>query len=182
VSIGFEAKMISARVYNSSTKEFGREYDHLAIIVRLEENEYLVDVGFGEFSFSPLRLVPDEIQRDKRGKFRITNQNKEALLVSKASGDEWMPEYVFSLRERRLSEFEEMCRYHQFSPESHFTSKRVCSVLTNSGNRRITISDNKLKFTDINGTKEIEISDETEFDQLLWKYFEIKTKLLGHSL
>ncbi len=179
MSIGFETKIISARVYDANTKEFGREYDHLAIIVRIEENEWLADVGFGEFSFGPLRIAVDEIQHDKRGKFMITNQERDSLLVSKATGDEWVPEYMFTLRGRSLSEFEEMSRYQQMSPESHFTRKRVCSVLTKSGNRRISITDNKMKFTDTNGTKEIAITDEAEFDQLLWKYFKIKKEAAG---
>ncbi len=182
LSLGFEARMISARVYDNNAKEFGREYDHLAITVRLEDNDWLVDVGFGEFSFSPLRIVLDAIQSDKRGKFMITNNQQNALMVSKASGNEWVPEYLFTLKDRRLSEFEEMCRYHQFSPESHFTGKRVCSVLANGGNRRISISDNKVKFTDLNGSKEIPISDQAEFDKLLWKYFKIKAKLPGLEL
>ena len=50
VTLGFETRMISARVYDRNTKEFGREYDHLAIIVRIEENEWLADAGFGESS------------------------------------------------------------------------------------------------------------------------------------
>jgi N-hydroxyarylamine O-acetyltransferase len=182
VSIGFEARMISARVYDNNVKEFGREYDHLAIIVRLEDNDWLVDVGFGEFSFSPLRIVPDEIKSDKRGRFMITKKQQDALIVNKASGNEWVPEYLFTLRDRRLSEFEEMCRFHQFSPESHFTGKRVCSVLTDGGKRRISISDNKIKVTGINGAKEIPIGDDAEFEKLLWKYFKIKAKLPGLEL
>lgn len=179
MTLGFETRMISARVYDRNTKEFGREYDHLAIIVRIEGNEWLADAGFGEFSFSPLRIVMDEIQCDKRGNFRITKQGQDSLVVSKASGDEWVPEYIFTLRDRHLSEFEEMCRYQQFSPESHFTRNRVCSVLTKNGNRRVSISDNKIKFTDINGTKEIPVSDDAEFGKLLWKYFKIKKEPSG---
>src|SRR5688572_26620174 len=135
VSIGFEARMVSARVYESNVKEFGREYDHMAIIVHLEENEWLVDVGFGEFSFCPLRLVLDEIQSDKRGKFMITKE-QDTLMVSKTSGNEWVPEYLFTLRDRRLSEFEEMChRSEEHTSELQSQSNLVCRLLLEKKNK-----------------------------------------------
>ncbi|MEL6986932.1 MAG: arylamine N-acetyltransferase, partial [Bacteroidota bacterium] len=48
--IGFK-KIISARVYDHKKGSFGEEYDHLAIVVDLNQRAYLVDVGFGEFAF-----------------------------------------------------------------------------------------------------------------------------------
>jgi len=65
-SIGFQVKRISARPYESN-KDFGKEYDHLAIIVRIQDLEYLTDVGFGEFVFHPLIVELDEAQQDQRG-------------------------------------------------------------------------------------------------------------------
>jgi len=51
--LGFESKIISARVYDSQKNDFGEQYDHLAVIVTLDSKEYFVDVGFGEFACDP---------------------------------------------------------------------------------------------------------------------------------
>jgi N-hydroxyarylamine O-acetyltransferase len=51
-------------------------------------------------------------------------------------------EYSFTLQPRQLRDFAAMCHYHQTSPESHFTRKRVCTRATPEG--RITVSDDKL--------------------------------------
>ena len=47
---GFTAKMVSARVYTNQ-KSYSAEFDHMAIIVSIEDGYYLVDVGFGEFAY-----------------------------------------------------------------------------------------------------------------------------------
>ena len=45
--IGFAVKMVSARVYNADTKNYSPEFDHMALIVSIKEDDYLVNVGFG---------------------------------------------------------------------------------------------------------------------------------------
>ena len=143
-TIGFEAKMVSARVYNKK-KGFGAEFDHMAIIVRIKNIDYLSDVGFGEFAFSPLKIELNTIQEDRRGNFKIEEYDSKYLLVSKHDTENWIPDYIFSHQARKLKEYEEMCYYHQTSPDSHFTWKRICSLPTENG--RITITGNTLKIT-----------------------------------
>ncbi|HLA95280.1 MAG TPA: arylamine N-acetyltransferase, partial [Pyrinomonadaceae bacterium] len=56
-SVGFTTRIVSARVFNGTAH--GPEYDHAAIIVTIGENEYLADVGFGDFTAEPLRFLLD---------------------------------------------------------------------------------------------------------------------------
>ena len=70
-SIGFNVKMISARVFDQTQQIFSPEFDHLAIIAKIESADYLADVGFGEFAFSPLKIELSTIHNDERGSFRI---------------------------------------------------------------------------------------------------------------
>lgn len=58
ISIGFETRLVSARVFNGKTH--GPEFDHAAIIVKIGNEEFLADVGFGDFAAEPLRLVLDQ--------------------------------------------------------------------------------------------------------------------------
>ncbi len=177
-AIGFNVKMVSAGVCDNGI-DYGPEFDHMTLIVNLNKEEYLADVGFGDSFVAPLRYKPDEIQRDENGFFRISGSKEEGhfILFRSADGEEFVPQYKFSLVPRQLNEFNDMCMYHQTSPESHFTQKVVCSLATESG--RITLSNLKLIITE-NGEKKQEDIKEKDFYFLLKKYFniELQTKLV----
>jgi N-hydroxyarylamine O-acetyltransferase len=176
-TIGFNVKIVSARVFNSE-KIYGAEFDHMAVITKIDDAEYLVDVGFGEFAFHPLQIEFNTEQDDPRGKFMIMQGEDNYLVVMKKNSEgEFIPEYKFSMIERTLEEFLGMCEYHQTSPQSHFTQKRICSLATKEG--RITVSDYNLKFT-INGQiEEKTLADEAEVASVLNKYFNIDLTTTG---
>ncbi|TVR83909.1 MAG: acetyltransferase [Chitinophagaceae bacterium] len=169
--IGYNAKLISARVYNEKDGNFGKEYDHLAIIVRIDEVEYLVDVGFGEFSLIPLKIELNTIQNDSRANYIIEAYKNDYLLISKLNGSGKKPIYIFTKTARKLSEFAEMCIYHQNNPNSHFTQKKIISKPTKNG--RISIAGNVIKITE-NGkiVKETEFEEDT-FEKYLKKWFNV---------
>lgn len=168
--IGFDSKIISARVYDAKKGDFGKEYDHLAIIVNLDNIKYLVDVGFGEFVFHPLKLELNTTQSDPRGDFVIEEYNDIYYQVSKVQGNTKSVEYIFSEKERAFDEFSEMCNYHQTSPESHFTQKKLISKPTKNG--RITLTGNRLKVTEKGKVKtDLKLSEE-EYEKELLKHFD----------
>ena len=169
-SLGFETRLISARVFNGTAH--GREYDHAAIIVRIDEDEFLTDVGFGDFSTEPLVYSLGAEQEDPAGVFVIRRFDEEYLEVAKRDGGEWKSEYIFKDVPRELSEFAEMCDFQQYSPESHFTKGKLCSILTENG--RKTLTDRKFIVTADGGKTEIEVGD-GEFDQVLAREFGIKS-------
>lgn len=173
LSLGFNTYLVSARVFNTQDK-FGDEFDHLAIIVKMDNDDWLVDVGFGEFAFSPLKIITGIEQKDERGIFRILSFNKDYLIVQRQSSDGWKNEYLFSLRPRNISEFSDKCNYHQTSPDSSFTQKKLCSIATLNG--RITLTDKSLKITSNDTVREIEIINDKRFYQLLKIYFDIEFK------
>ena len=170
--IGFTVKMISARVYDSK-KGYSPEFDHMAIVTSIKNDNYLVDVGFGEFAFSPIEIVLNKDAIDPRGIFRIEifDENYKTVLKKNAEG-KFIPEYIFSEKERQLEEFCARCFYHQTSNESHFTQNRICSLPTIDG--RITLTGNTLKITENGMIKEINLNNEQEIQQELWNYFRIK--------
>jgi len=83
--------------------------------------------------------------------------------------DKWRREYSFTLRPRQLSEFAAMCHYHQTSPKSHFTRKRICSRPTPEG--RITLSDKTLIETRNGVRRERVLSSEEEWRVKLHELF-----------
>jgi N-hydroxyarylamine O-acetyltransferase len=168
--LGFQSKIISARV-SRNDGSFGAEFDHLAILTKIADEEFLVDVGFGDFTVEPLKFISDIEQTDKNGTFLIRKFDDDYFEVVKNDGDNWQSEYIFKNIERNLSEFTEMCNFHQTSPESHFTRGKVCSILTENG--RKTLTDNKFIET-IKGEKtEIAVDLEEEFNIILHKEFNL---------
>ena len=55
-NIGFEVTYLNGHVYNHAGKR-GRKFDHLALLVGIprDDTTWLVDVGFGDSFFEPLR-------------------------------------------------------------------------------------------------------------------------------
>jgi N-hydroxyarylamine O-acetyltransferase len=64
-----------------------------------------------------------------------------------------------------------MCNYHQTSPESSFTHKRLCSRATPDG--RITLSDMKLVITRNGNKEERTLCSEEEWRTALREYFDV---------
>lgn len=168
-SLGFQTEIISARVSNG--KDFGAEYDHLAILVKIDGEEYLTDVGFGDFSAEPLKFVLNTEQTDANGVFLIRKRSDEYFEVVKKHGSEWQSEYIFKDSARDLSEFAEMCNFHQTSSESHFTRGKLCSLMTQNG--RKTLTDKKFIKTENGEKEETEIVSEDEFNEILAREFAI---------
>ncbi len=169
--IGFQSKIISAKV-SKGNGDFGAEYDHLAIITQIENDEYLVDVGFGDFIAEPLKFVLDVEQTDDNGVFLIRKFDENYFEVVKKDGDLWKSECIFTPLKRDLEEFTEMCRFHQTSPESHFTRGKVCSLMTTGG--RKTLTDGKFVETINKQKKEIAVNSDEQFNQILADEFFIK--------
>ncbi len=172
-SLGFQTRLVSARVFNGT--EHGPEFDHAAIIVTIGDDEYLADVGFGDFTTEPLRYGLGVEQQDPSGIFVLRRFDEEYIEVAKRESEELKSQYIFRDVPRKLSEFAEMCDFQQYSPESHFTKGKVCSILTETG--RKTLTDRKFIVT-LDGEKsEREISSDAEFNAILHREFLISPSL-----
>jgi len=135
-ALGYDVTMLSAEVANAEGG-FGQPFDHMTLMVNLEQR-WLVDVGFGDSFLEPLLLDEPSEQRQGGRAFRIAADGNY-LILSRRDNDEWKPEYRFTLQPHEYQDFAEMCRYHQTSPQSHFTQKRICSRAKADGGR-ITLS------------------------------------------
>jgi N-hydroxyarylamine O-acetyltransferase len=167
--LGFEVTLLSARVPREDGTETP-EFDHMTLRVDVDQ-PWLADVGFGDCFLEPLRLQTDEEQVQNGQKFRIREVG-DSLHVERAdSYGGWKGEYTFSLLPRRLDEFAPMCHYHQTSPESPFTRKRICSKATPDG--RITLADRKLIITRQGHREERMLESEEEWHAALQNYFQI---------
>ena len=168
---GFRVTLLSARV-PTEDGNYSPEFDHLTLRVDLYE-PWLADVGFGDCFVEPLRLRVGLEQEQRGNCFRIVEAG-ESLSVERRSAEAgWSTEYLFSLKPRRLEEFADMCRYHQTSPQSPFTRKRVCSRATENG--RITLSDMKLITTRDGRREERLLNSDVEWQSALAHHFGVLT-------
>ena len=168
--LGFNVSMLSARVAKKSGG-YGPEFAHMVLMVQLEE-PWLVDVGFGDSFTEPKRPDLLDPQPDHGRDYRLTRGNNSILLSRRRTGSrEWEPQYKFTLKPRKLSDYIPMCWWQQTSPRSHFTKSRLCSRLTPGG--RITLTDKEFIVTRKGKKVEQSVNSPGQFDALLHRHFGI---------
>jgi len=170
ISLGYQVKMVSGRVYNKK-RVLGQEFDHLALIVSIDQKEYLCEVGFGAFAIHPLEIKFDIWQQDPSGNYMIQQGSGEYLSVGVQEKDEVVASYIFGLKERTFEEFEGMCHYQQTHPNSHFLQKKIITRPTENG--RISLTGNVLKITKDDDSEFERLADEVAFRAALMEYFSI---------
>jgi N-hydroxyarylamine O-acetyltransferase len=140
-ALGFEVVRLSAGVARADGS-FGPDFDHMTLMVLLEER-WLADVGFGDSFREPLRLDARGEQDQGDRTWRIEEDGSHLILRQREGAEgPWVPQYRFTLQPHEYADYAEMCRYHQTSPQSHFTRGRICSLATPDG--RVSLSEMRL--------------------------------------
>jgi N-hydroxyarylamine O-acetyltransferase len=173
--LGFEVAMLSAGVANAEGI-FGPDFDHMTLLVTIKEDglsvRWLADVGFGDSFREPLLLDAREEQTQGIRTYKIAEHKPHLIMMQRQAGDEWKAQYRFTVQPHAFPDYSEMCRYHQTSPQSHFTRARVCTRATPEG--RITLSEMRLiTTTHDNGRQERLLTNDVEYASVLKEEFGI---------
>lgn len=168
-SLGFDVSMLSASVSNAGGG-FGPEFDHMALLVKLDER-WLVDVGFGDSFREPLLLDERAVQVQDGCDYRIDAVGDRMILMQRDDNDQWVAQYRFTSKPHVYADYRGMCHYHQTSPRSHFTQRRICSQAKPDG--RVTISHLRLIITKGDQRYERELASEKEYFEALREHFGI---------
>jgi N-hydroxyarylamine O-acetyltransferase len=173
-ALGFEVVMLAAGVARPDGS-FGPKFDHMTLLVTLAER-WLVDVGFGDSFLEPLLLDTRVEQVQGTRAFRIDADNSDLILSRRDDGGDWQAQYHFTLQPHEFPDYEEMCLFHQTSPDSHFTKGVICSRATTDG--RVTLSDMRLITT--SSLQQIRdertLTSREEYDRVLRDQFGIVMK------
>ncbi len=153
-SLGFDAWLVEARVRNADGS-LGPRFDHARILVAASDGPWLVDVGTGVSPRGPIRL-DDAAQRVGHARFRVREVDGRYDSDVDADGG-WVQGWSFEPTARALDEFRPRCRYHERSPDSHFTHKPICTLVTDEGH--VTLADRELITTDGHGRHEAPVDD-----------------------
>lgn len=173
--IGFAVAMLAAQ-FPLEPGRAGTEKDHLILLVQADDTgtPLLVDIAAGRRSFAlPLETatVAAQAQPEAGAAFRLLPEGDRCRLWRQESGGDWERVYAFAWEPRAFADFAEGCHYHQTSPESDFTRKRLCTLMTPTG--RITLSERRL-ITTINGSRgERDLYDDAEWYETLRALFGI---------
>jgi N-hydroxyarylamine O-acetyltransferase len=167
--MGFDVTMFSANVIHGGIPA---EVDHLTLLIQLDER-WIVDVGFGDSSRLPLRLMEEEKQIGVDSTYRFVRSEDRWLLQRLIETEEWYDEYSFdvNLILLAISDFEEANRYYQTAPESYFVQGCICSRAMEDG--RISLTGDTLIVTRNGQREETPIEDEQAFVRALNEYFGI---------
>lgn len=169
ISLGFDAHLIAARVYGNNN-ELGPEFDHMAILVRLDDKDILVDVGFGDSFLNPKMIQPGLAQIDYNQYYKIDKTvDGEYILFRSDDALCYKENYIFSKEQRQFVEFVDMCNYHQTNSKSKFTKKRVITQPRHDG--RVTLTNQKLSITKLGIKEEQEIINHDDFCVKLQQHF-----------
>jgi N-hydroxyarylamine O-acetyltransferase len=169
--LGYQASLISASVYQPDLEGFGPPAAHVAILVELENRQWLVDVGFGSSFPEPLLLEKDQTQEQDGVLYVMSSTKDETWILDRSfdGGNSYTPMYEFDLIPRKLSAFQEMCDFHQSSEASPLFRKKLVSIARPGG--RITLTSSHLIITQNSRRQEMEIRDEADFREKLRQYF-----------
>jgi N-hydroxyarylamine O-acetyltransferase len=176
-ALGFEVAMLGAGVARPQGG-FGPNFDHMTLMVTLADR-WLVDVGFGDSFLEPLLLDERGEQVQGTRSFRIVEDADYLILMRGDDPGDWEPQYRFTLQPYGFADYEEMCRFHQTSPESHFTKNLICSRITGEG--RITLSG--MQFITTSGPQRDEqtLNSREEYERILRDQFGVVIENPGQA-
>lgn len=153
-SLGYDAWLVEARQLEGGGS-LGPRYDHARILTVVGGETLLSDVGNGASPRGPIRLV-EEDQTIGHQRYRV-RRHGDQLISDRFTDGEWQSGWTFDTQPRELTDLAERCHYHQHAPESHFTQKPLCSLVTEDGH--VTLSDRTLIVTKDDERSESSVED-----------------------
>ncbi|MBF4505576.1 arylamine N-acetyltransferase [Flavobacterium sp. JLP] len=150
---------------------------HLAIIAEIENEEYLIDLGFGGNSIrEPLKLsdIGTEIQQDF-DTFTLVKTEENEYLLQMQIGKEWSNLYSFDLTPQRWIDFKPANHYNYSHPDSFFTQNLIV-VLPNLFGKKILFK-NAIKSVN-NGITEIISFEDDQLNTILETEFNLKVSFI----
>jgi N-hydroxyarylamine O-acetyltransferase len=170
--VGFEVTCLNARDYHPEDDSFGIDFDHIALMVRApgDSTRWLADVGYGDTFTEPLNIDEPGEQIQRGQSYRLEPFRGGYQLWQTGYDGKRERHYFFDLTPHRFpSEYEATCTYHQTSPQSIFTQKRIITRLTREG--RVSLSDGELILTRGGEQTRQPLANAGEFFSLIPVYF-----------
>jgi N-hydroxyarylamine O-acetyltransferase len=126
-TLGFEVTNLAARVRWNIPDEVLRPRSHMVLLVAVEGQPYIADVGFGGLTMTgPLALVPELEQQTPHEPFRLRAAGDGDLLQALV-GEAWQTLYSFDLQPQLLPDYEVTSWYLSNHPASQFVTTLIAA-------------------------------------------------------
>jgi N-hydroxyarylamine O-acetyltransferase len=188
-AMGFEVTYHSARVWDPSAHALGPATDHLCLLVAADGERWLVDVGFGDSTLTPLRLATVDVQRVAPRPSRLDVEadvgdgdgHGEVRYAELLPEGGWELQYSVDLQPRTLDEFE--ARSDALAAGAgggHFTSKPFATRALDHVGGRVWLLRDRLKLRDgASSAVEEQAVAGSEWDVELQRWFSMT--IPGHN-
>lgn len=146
--LGYTVDLLSCRTFEPDTGGMSADFDHLTLLVHLDDGPYLVDVGWGDSALRPLPVEPGEYDSRPRPT-RIEVDATTVRLIERVERDAaepvWELQYEAARQPRQLSEFEARSTYLQTTPGLSWTTKPLVTRATSAHGGRVTLHRDRLR-------------------------------------
>jgi len=167
--IGFDVIACEARVRMGRTTPSART--HMMLIVNIDGDQYLADVGFGgEGLFFPLQLN-GSVQKQFLWNYQITKKEPNLFVLQTHRQEGWLDLYEFVAEQREPVDFEVANWYTSTHPQSVFVQTLTAQLPTPEARY---ILRNRMFITERGGKEEsLEIKTPQELLRLLQEIFHL---------
>ncbi|MDX1774658.1 N-hydroxyarylamine O-acetyltransferase [Oceanihabitans sediminis] len=166
---GFEVRPLLGRVHLTG-EPGGRT--HQALLVTIDSQTWLVDVGFGaESPTIPIPFVINEVVRFEHRSFRLVSSELFGYMLQSNQGDTWKNLYSFDLSPVLDIDLKLGNHFTSTSPDSFFINARIAALPVPYG--VLTLYNDRFKKV-INGKEEqIFLKDDASYLSFLAEAFDI---------
>jgi len=135
-SLGIAHRLAAAR---PMTYPMRRPRTHMVVIVELEAEQWLCDLGFGANVIrSPIPLTALDVEIDQEGDIYMLSLGDDGFYVLRTKIDgEWANLYAFDLSPQEWVDFMPANYLNSTHPDSIFVQKLVVVLLTDSGRKTL---------------------------------------------
>ena len=169
--LGYRVTLLSAEVARPEGG-FGIPFDHMTLLVEIDGERWLSDVGFGDSFLHPLRFLEGEVHEEPEYRYRLTRHEPYWHLErASCDSDDYGAQYRFTTAPRLLADYRGGCEYHQKSPDSTFTQKVVATRALEDG--RVTVTRDRVILRQGNHRSETPLADEKAWYEALARHLGI---------
>jgi len=126
IDLGFNVSLMKGQVYSARGIP-GPEFDHLCLKVDIENEAWLVDVGYGKGFIHPLKINHGYIFSDDKTDFQVASIGKDRFEIRRVVGNKLDSMYFFDVENQSIESFYEQFDFKQCSAQSPFRKKLVCA-------------------------------------------------------
>jgi N-hydroxyarylamine O-acetyltransferase len=178
--LGYNVELLSCRTFEPATGGLSPDFDHMTLLVHVNGEAYLVDVGWGDNPLAPLPAEPGEYPSRPRPARIETDASTVRLFeyVERSDGTAvWELQYQASRQPRQLAQFEARSRYLQTERGLSWTEKPLVTRATSAHGGRVTLHRDRLRVRndDLSIHDKVVSADEWEVELRAWFEMSIPT-------